>query len=138
MSHRRGLGRCGRMLEAAAVVLVSICTFYINKYYVHSALVCSHCNDGRGMATSAVFAMCRLSLSFLVYSPSHSSLQTRYHARTHECWAAFFLARADQRLARGHVHEYHTAPGPPGADRAGIGRHDSSTLRLSRSFRTAG
>ena len=102
MSHRRGLRRCGRTLEAAAgVVLVSISTFYINKYYLYNALLCSHCNDGRGMANSAVIAMCQMSISFLVYSPSHSSLQTRYHTRTHECWTAIFLARADQLLAGG-------------------------------------
>ena len=58
MSHRRGLRGCGRAL----VVLVSVCTFYINKYYVYNALVCSHCNNGRGMATSAGFGMCRLSI----------------------------------------------------------------------------
>ena len=139
MSHRRGLRRCGRTLEAAAlVVLVSICTFYINKYYVYNALVCSHCNDGRGMANSAVFAMCRLSLSFLVYSPSHSSLQTRYHTRTHECWTANFLARADQPLAGGPINEYRTAPGPPGADRVGVGRYHSSALWLPHSFRITG
>ena len=80
-------------------VLLSI--LLINKYYVYRALVCSHCIDGRGIANSAVFAICRLYLSFLVYSPSHNSLQTRYHAGTVERWAAFFLAWADQRLARG-------------------------------------
>ena len=104
------VGVDGRKLDAASeVMLVSMCILSINKYIIYKALVCSHCNDGRGMATSAVFAMCRLSLSFLVYSPSHYSLHTRYHAGTVERWAALFLAWADKRLARGHVHEYRRA-----------------------------
>ena len=67
MSHRRGfVGVDGRMLDAAAEVMrISICIVSSNKYYIYNALVFSHCNDGRGMATSAVFVMCRLYLSFL-------------------------------------------------------------------------
>ena len=62
-----------RVLEAVVVALIYMVLLpLINKYYVYRALVCSHCIDGRGTATSAMFAMCRLSLSFLVYSPSHT------------------------------------------------------------------
>ena len=63
--------------------------------------MCSHYTDGRGIASSAAFAKCRFSLSFLLYSPSHYSLQTRYHARVVKCRAAFILTRTDQRLAGG-------------------------------------
>ena len=68
--------------------------------------MCSHCTDGRCMASPAAFARCRLSVSFLVYSLSHYSLQTRYHARAVKGRAAFILARTDQRLGGGQVHEH--------------------------------